>query len=67
LGGEVLGLFSSAEINTHNENEIETLINQRNDARSAKDWKKSDSIRDQLASMGVEIQDTTDGTIWKLV
>ena len=41
------------------------LLSQRNEARSAKDWAKSDSIRDELVSMGVEIQDTSDGTTWK--
>ena len=36
-------------------------------ARAAKDWNKSDSIRDKLKDIGIEIEDTSDGTIWKLI
>jgi len=46
--------------------EIEPLIAQRNAARAKKDWKESDRIRDELATMGVEIKDNKDGTTtWK--
>lgn len=41
---------------------IKQLINQREEARSAGDFKKSDKIRDQLMKEGVELKDTTDGT-----
>lgn len=37
--------------------QIETLIAQRELARTAKDWKKSDEIRDQLLKLGYNIQD----------
>ena len=67
LGAEVLGLFSKVEIDSDFEAKIENLIIQRNNARAAKDWKKSDMIRDKLMSMGIEIEDTSDGTIWKLI
>ena len=49
------------------EDEIESLISERNSAREAKDWPKSDSIRDRLHSMGIEIQDTPDGTKWRRI
>ena len=49
------------------EDEIESLISERNSAREAKDWSKSDSIRDRLHSMGIEIQDTPDGTKWRRI
>jgi cysteinyl-tRNA synthetase len=42
--------------------EIDTLIEARNAARAAKDWKKSDDIRVELDAMGVAIKDNKDGT-----
>ena len=67
LGGEVLGLFSNAKIDSEFKSQIEELITERKDAREAKDWELSDSIRDKLTSLGVEIQDTSSGTTWKLI
>ena len=67
LGGEVLGLFSKDKLDSSLEAQIKNLINQRNRARSSKDWNKSDSIRDELTALGVEIQDTSDGTTWNLI
>lgn len=37
--------------------EIEALIKEREDARTAKDWAKADQIRDKLLEMGIKIQD----------
>ena len=45
--------------------EIERLINQRNEARRSKDFKLADQIRDKLKSKGIEIEDTKNGTIWR--
>ena len=45
--------------------EIEGLINQRNEARRNKDFKLADQIRDKLKSKGIEIEDTKKGTIWR--
>ena len=45
--------------------EIERLINQRNEARRNKDFKLADQIRDKLKSKGIEIEDTKNGTIWR--
>jgi len=44
---------------------IENLINQRNQARLSKDFNKADEIRDKLTEIGVEIEDTPNGTIWR--
>ena len=44
---------------------IDNLIEQRQLARDAKDFQKADEIRDELANMGVEIEDTPKGTIWR--
>ena len=37
--------------------EIQRLINEREDARKAKDWKKSDELRDKLKELGFEVHD----------
>jgi cysteinyl-tRNA synthetase len=47
--------------------EIEKQIERRKSARARKDWKESDRIRDELAKVGVELEDHKDGTTtWKL-
>jgi len=45
---------------------IEPLIIERNDARTKKDFAKSDQIRDRLLSMGVKIYDTKEGTKYRM-
>ena len=45
---------------------IEALIAQRAQARADKDYAAADAARDALMAMGVSIEDTPDGTIWKL-
>jgi len=45
---------------------IEKLIQQRTEARLAKDFNKADEIRNTLSDMGVEIEDTPDGTTWRM-
>ncbi len=45
---------------------IETLIQQRDEARMAKNWAESDKIRDKLTSLGVILEDTASGTLWRL-
>jgi cysteinyl-tRNA synthetase len=41
--------------------EVEELVAARAAARSSKEWKKSDEIRDQLAVLGWLVKDTKDG------
>ncbi|MBX9915498.1 MAG: cysteine--tRNA ligase [Pseudomonadaceae bacterium] len=45
---------------------VEALIEARLQARSNKDWAASDQIRDQLAAMGVVLEDTKGVTTWRL-
>jgi len=45
---------------------IEARIADRIVARSAKNFKESDRIRDELAKMGVVLKDTKDGTTWEI-
>jgi cysteinyl-tRNA synthetase len=44
--------------------EQKQLINQRTDARNAKDWALSDSIREQLVVQGITVNDSANGTTW---
>ena len=41
------------------------LINEREQARKNKNWKRSDEIRDLLLEKDIELEDTSSGTIWK--
>lgn len=45
--------------------DIDELINKRNTARAEKDWKTADEVRAQLDEMGIILEDTPEGTIWK--
>jgi cysteinyl-tRNA synthetase len=45
---------------------IDRLISDRAAARARKDFKESDRIRDELASMGVVIKDSKEGTTWEI-
>jgi cysteinyl-tRNA synthetase len=45
--------------------EIETLIAQRNEARRNRDFALSDRIRQTLMDRGVVIEDTREGTRWR--
>ncbi len=56
IGQEALGL---------SESEIEELIQQRVDAKKAKDFTKADSIRQKLLDQGVVLEDTRQGTLWR--
>lgn len=44
--------------------EIEDLIQQRQDAKKTKDFARADEIRDKLKRAGILIQDTREGTQW---
>ena len=60
---QVFAIASFPETNINQE--IEALIEQRNEARRKKDFKTSDQIRDQLLGQGIILEDTPSGTRWK--
>jgi len=60
-----LDLFRSAEAGELAP-ELAALIKEREAARKAKDWKKSDELRKALSDKGVLIEDAPGGTKWKL-
>ena len=44
---------------------IEGLIKNRNEARRNKNFDMADKIRDELKDLGIEIEDTSSGTVWR--
>ena len=45
--------------------DIEALIQERTDAKKAKNFARADEIRDQLKDMGILLEDTREGVKWK--
>ncbi|OGS44258.1 MAG: cysteine--tRNA ligase [Euryarchaeota archaeon RBG_13_57_23] len=44
---------------------VDLLLEMREEARERKDFAQADTIRKRLAELGIEIQDTQDGAVWK--
>jgi cysteinyl-tRNA synthetase len=72
-GGRALGLLQSdpEEWFGHGSAEldrarIEALVSERGRARAERDWTRADAIRDQLAAMGIVIEDSAQGTRWSV-
>jgi cysteinyl-tRNA synthetase len=42
--------------------EVRALVEQRDEARAARDFARSDALRDRLAALGLEVMDTPEGT-----
>lgn len=49
-----------------NEEYVNKLIEERNQARKSKNWAKADELRDELSKMDIEIVDSKEGTTWEL-
>jgi cysteinyl-tRNA synthetase len=47
------------------DSEIQSLIDERQEARRRRDFGRSDEIRDELAGRGIILEDTKDGVRWK--
>ena len=45
--------------------EVDRLIEERNAAKKARDFARSDAIRKQLSNAGIVVEDTKDGIRWK--
>jgi cysteinyl-tRNA synthetase len=57
---------TSAESNAWDDARIEATINERHEARKAKNFKRSDEIRDELAAAGIVLEDKPGGvTVWR--
>ena len=59
----VLGLLYNRKSNDIDD-DIEKLIEQRQNARANKDWATADKIRDELKAKGIILKDTPQGVTW---
>ena len=60
----VFGIFGAGETEILDA-DIESLIEERQEARRNRNFARSDEIRDQLAERGIILEDTKDGVRWK--
>ena len=59
---EVLGLKLDEEEKIEIPEDIQKIVEERNEARKNKDWAKSDELRDLLNEKGYTVKDTANGT-----
>jgi cysteinyl-tRNA synthetase len=62
----VLGQANGSEIPPELQARVDALIKERHAARRDRDFGRADRIRDELAELGVVLEDTAQGTRWKL-
>ena len=69
LLNELTGVLNIANISEGEDisQEVEKLIEERKSAKKDKDFAKADDIREKLKNMGIEIEDTRQGTKWKRI
>ncbi len=61
---EVLGVIGKVEVEEALSTDIDALVQKREEARRAKNWKEADAIRAQLKAMGIILEDTPQGVRW---
>ncbi len=52
-------------IDENTKQKIETLIEQRNEAKKIKDFTTADKVRDELTALGISLMDTPSKTVWE--
>ncbi len=62
---QVLGVLPEPEAGLGPE--MEALLEARDAARAARDWAASDRLRDELAAVGISVEDTRDGQRWRRI
>jgi len=60
----VLGVIGKVEVEEALPQDIDALVQKREAARKAKNWKEADAIRAQLKAMGIVLEDTAQGVRW---
>ena len=66
LGVELPGSRAEAALDIDLRRKIEILVERREEARKLKDWAGADRLRSELAALGVVVNDSKDGAIWRL-
>ncbi len=65
LAGRLVGLAAAHGVGAGSaEMVVAGLVEVRGRARDARDWGRADAIRDDLAGIGILIEDSADGTRW---
>jgi len=67
IGGSDAYEYFQAGIDEETKAKINELIEKRAQAKKEKDFETADKIREELTSMGIQIQDTPNGTVWEKV
>jgi len=62
---EVLGVIGKVEAEEALPKDIDAIVQKREEARKAKNWKEADAIRAQLKAMGIVLEDTAQGVRWR--
>ena len=62
---EVFLKFQISSSNGLSDDDVDTLIEQRLQARENKEWAEADRIRDELTKAGISIEDGASGTRWR--
>lgn len=60
----VLGLLYERKEEKSLDEQVEEMINARNEARKNKNWAEADRIRDELKAQGIVLEDTPQGVKW---
>ena len=63
----IFGVKLASSDNEFNDEHIQALIDERNEARKNKNFARSDQIRDELKAQGIILEDTPQGTRFKRV
>lgn len=58
-------VFLKGEVTSEETAIIKSLIDARNKARQEKNWAEADRLRNELLHIGIAIEDTPDGTLWR--
>jgi cysteinyl-tRNA synthetase len=65
FGGQEPFTYFQIGISEEEKTKIEAMVAERIKAKKAKNFERSDAIRDELSAMGISIMDTADGTVWE--
>ncbi len=69
--GQILGLFQEEERRETDEETVgklvDILIELRNRFRKEKDWETADYIRERMREAGILLEDSREGTTWKII
>ena len=70
LIGKLMGILedkSYNQVSSEFKDKVDNLIEDRSNAKKKRDFELADKIRSELIDLGVEINDSPEGTTWKVV